>query len=57
MKQIVNIKACQLGCSTFSIVSYVIIVWKVLCKPAYIPLGGSLVTFNVFYNKPKGNLG
>lgn len=31
--------------------------WNVLCKPALIPLGGSLVTFNVFYNKPNGKLG
>jgi len=53
----VNINACQLGCSTFSIVSYVIIVWNVLCKPAFIPLGGSFVTLSVFYNKPNGNLG
>lgn len=52
-----NINACQLGCSTFSIVSYVIIVWNVLCKPAFIPLGGSFVTLSVFYNKPNGNLG
>ena len=33
------------------------IVVNVFFSPAFSPLGGTLVTLIVFYNKPKGNLG
>jgi hypothetical protein len=55
MKQIVNVNALQEGCSILSKKSYVIIVVKVLNKPALIPFGGSLVTFRDVCNSPRGN--
>ena len=54
MKQIVKVKARQVGCSILSKKSWVMIVVKVLNKPALIPLGGSFVTLSEVCSKPRG---
>lgn len=55
MKQIVKINCLQAWGSYFSRKSWLIMVVKVLCKPAFKPFGGSLVTLMALCNKERGN--